>query len=459
MNNNAIFRSVVVSLVLMLSTVAVVAMPTYAKSSKRVEVIKDDAGNVHSGESEYKESISESEKSFLAATGGKNAILASDGTINLFKSVVTKTGDEEKSTSDPFGTNAALLSINSSKIKVVKSEINTNANHAHAAFAYGNSTIEVNDSKINTVADNSGALVVAGGGTIITKNTSIETDKQSSASIRFNQGGGAMTISGGSIKSNAAENIVISDNSTIELDQVDFSINNQNNSGAFSIYKSTVEKFIIKNSTIKNERGDLFLADNSSANITLSKNDIKNTGTLIRAQNSNVSLSSKLELLTGDIIGDDSSVINLTFADRTSYQGIINAPKLSLTLDSKSRVVLTGDSYISELSNETADNSNIFANGHKLFINGKEAPINTKTPEEWRYDYSTDSTIPVEPEVKEDKSNLYLLLSMAIGAFIASIGITSFLFKHNKKQKRAMIEKAAIEKASKNTLKKPWEKA
>ena len=459
MNNNAIFHSVVVSFILMLSTVALVAMPAYAKSSKRGEAIKDDAGNIHAGELEYKESISESEKTFITTIGGKNTILAVDGTINLFKSVVTKTGDEVRNTSDPFGTNAAVLSINSSKIKIVKSEINTNANHAHAAFAYGNSTVEVNDSKINTVADNSGALVVAGGGTIITKGTSIETDKASSAPIRFNQGGGAMTINGGSIKSNAAENVVINDNGTIELDQVDFSINNQNNSGAFSIYQSNVEKFAIKNSTLKNERGDLFRVDNSSATITLSKNDVKNSGALIRAQNSNVSLSSKLEPLTGDIIGDDTSTINLSFTDRTSYQGTINAKGLNLTLDAKSRIILTGDSYISKLTNATLDNSNIFANGHKLFVSDKAVTINTASAEEWQYDFSTDSTIPEEPEVKEDKSQLYLLLSMAIGAFIASIGITVLLFKRHKKQKRAMIEKAAIEKASKNTLKKPWERA
>ena len=56
------------------------------------------------------------------------------------------------------------------------------------------------------------------------------------------------------------------------------------------------------------------------------------------------------------------------------YEGTINqnneAKNITLTLDSSSKIKLTGDSYVSSLENSDSTNSNIDFNGYKLYVNG-----------------------------------------------------------------------------------------
>ena len=60
----------------------------------------------------------------------------------------------------------------------------------------------------------------------------------------------------------------------------------------------------------------------------------------------------------------------------SSYEGTINkkneAKEIKLVLDKNSKIKLTGDSYVTELTNENSTNSNIDLNGYKLYIGGTE---------------------------------------------------------------------------------------
>ena len=58
----------------------------------------------------------------------------------------------------------------------------------------------------------------------------------------------------------------------------------------------------------------------------------------------------------------------------SSYKGIINgtstAKNISLKLDSASKIILMGDSYVNSLEDEDTTYSNIDFNGYKLYVNG-----------------------------------------------------------------------------------------
>ena len=519
MNRKAILRSVLISSALMLSITAGLTTSVYAEPPAKPPE-NSNSTTTHIGEYIYRESISESEKSFTSSSSGKNTILVTDGTVNFLKSIITKSGDDNSGdTADFYGTNAAILSINSSKIKIIDSEITTNAKHANAVFAFGDSTIDISNSKINTTGDNSGAIMVTGGGTLNATKVTAETEGNSSAPIRSDRGGGTITVSGGEftshgngspavystanitvkdeakLESTASEGIVIEGSNSVALEDSSLIANNTVLHGNSETYKSVfiyqsmsgdaeegTGTFTAKNSTITTKNGDAIFVTNTNATISLEKTTFShgeqdvNNFAILRVQKGkwgtngknggNVTLTATKTPLEGNIIVDNISTSDITLSERSEIYGAINpentARSLKITLDEKSRIVLTADSYITELNNAVKDNSNIYANGHKLFVNGAEVSINQSKPEEWVYDMSTDSTEPAvaeaEPE-EEDKSMLFILLIISSIAFIASLFAVVFLVSNNKKRKQAETEKQAIEKVAKNTLKKPWEKA
>ena len=55
-----------------------------------------------------------------------------------------------------------------------------------------------------------------------------------------------------------------------------------------------------------------------------------------------------------------------------SVNGIEILKEIKLTLDSNSKIKLTGNSYVSELDDEDTSYSNIDLNGYKLYVGGKE---------------------------------------------------------------------------------------
>ena len=60
---------------------------------------------------------------------------------------------------------------------------------------------------------------------------------------------------------------------------------------------------------------------------------------------------------------------------KSSYTWTINgdntAKNMELVLDKTSKIKLTGDSYITKLTNSDSSNSNIDFNGYKLYVNGE----------------------------------------------------------------------------------------
>lgn len=76
----------------------------------------------------------------------------------------------------------------------------------------------------------------------------------------------------------------------------------------------------------------------------------------------------------GDIVIDSISTLTMNLKEKSLFNGKINsensAKSIKLVLDKKSKIKLTGDSYISSLEDENRSYYNIDFNGYKLYVNG-----------------------------------------------------------------------------------------
>ena len=303
-------------------------------------------------------------------------------------------------------------------------------------FSYGGSattnnssgdgtTVNISNSTITTSKDNSGGIMTTGGGTMNATNLTINTAGTSSAAIRSDRGGGTVTVNKGTYKTTgkgsptiystaditvknakliatASEGVVIEGKNSVTLENVKLTDTNNTLNGQSTTYKNIfiyqsmsgdadtgTAEFSSKNSTIVTNKGDSIYVTNTKANITLENNKFTNkdtTGNFLRIQKDSwgnsgsnggdVSLKLINQKVSGNIVVDSISILNMELTQSSSYEGTINsnneAKEIKLILDSNSKIKLTGDSYISELEDADSTYSNIDLNGYKLYVGGKE---------------------------------------------------------------------------------------
>ena len=333
-----------------------------------------------------------------------------------------------------YGTNSGILAKDGANVTIDNATIETNANGANGIFSYGGSattnntnsdgtTITISNSKITTTKDNAGGIMTTGGGTTIAKNLTINTSGTSSAAIRSDRGGGTVTVDGGTYKTTgkgsptvystanitvknsnliatASEGIVIEGKNSVTLENSTLTDTNSELNGKSTTYKNIflyqsmsgdasdgVSNFTANNSTITTNKGDTFYITNTSAIINLVNNKITNndsTGSFLRAQSdswgnsgsngADVTLNMSNQSAAGNIVVDKISTLIMNLSKKSSYTGTINgdntAKNIELVLDKTSKIKLTGDSYVTKLTNSDSSNSNIDFNGYKLYVNG-----------------------------------------------------------------------------------------
>ena len=353
----------------------------------------------------------------------KNAILIKEsGELTLNDSTISKTGDTDNEGADFYGANAAILVNDKGKLNLNNSEIRTDGSHANAVFVYGSGIAKIKNTYINTKKNNSGGIMVAGGGTLYAENLTITTDGNSSAAIRSDRGGGIMMVTGGVYTSNGvgspaiystanttveeaklistkSEGIVVEGKNSVTLKYVSLTDTNTTLNGNSETYKNIflyqsmsgdasqgTSEFVAENSNILTNNGDTIFVTNTNALIRLTNNIITNyNGDFLRIQagkwgndgsnGGDVILALIDQNISGGIIVDDISTLEMTLDDASYYEGAINSDNTakSIKLDIKdktSKIKLTADSYITSLENKDASNSNIDFNGYKLYVNG-----------------------------------------------------------------------------------------
>ena len=362
---------------------------------------------------------------------GEHAIEVSGKAAEYSNIKVTKTGSSSSGDeADFYGDNAAVFATEKAVLTLSGITVNTDGAHANAVFSYGEgTTVNISDSTITTSGDCSGGLMTTGGGTMNATNLDIHTTGNSSAAIRSDRGGGTVNVSGGtyktdgtgspavystaditvsnaSLESTASEGIVVEGKNSVTLNNVNLTANHSthnsdktDNLNAVMIYQSMsgdasvgLASFTMTGGTLTNKLGDVFFINNTAANVTLENVKIENQdadGVFLRAaaagwgnEGSNggkVNLYLKKQTLNGDIAVDGVSQLNMYMTSETAYTGAVNTEnkgEVYVEIESGSKWVLTGDSYVTSL---TCDADAIDLNGHTLYVGGTKYNAGTES--------------------------------------------------------------------------------
>ena len=354
---------------------------------------------------------------------GGHAILADGESADYSHVLVTKTGEADGDEADFYGENAAVFATNGGTLNLSDMVIKTDGKHANAVFSYGSgTTVNISGSYINTTGNCSGGLMTTGGGTMNANDLTIETSGNSSAAIRSDRGGGTVNVSGGyyatsgtgspviystaditvndaEMVSAASQGVVVEGKNSVTLNNVTLTAdNNKKNSDKSSYYQAVMiyqsmsgdaaqglSSFTMNGGSLVNKNGDIFFVNNTATEINLSRASITNEsdGVFLRAaaagwgkEGSNggqVTLNADSQTISGDMLVDSVSTLNLYLKGSSVFTGAINpdgaAGSVYVELESGSVWTLTEDSYISSL---TCAEDCINLNGHKLYVDGKE---------------------------------------------------------------------------------------
>lgn len=370
---------------------------------------------------------------YTSTTADESAILVSGGaSATVDGATVTKSSGDSSNTenSEFYGVNSGILVQKSSTATIKNTTISTSAKGSNAVFSTGeDSKIYISDSKITTTGESSSrGLDATYGGYIEADNVTVSTQGGSCAALATDRGEGTVIATNSNLTTNGSGSPVIYSTGNISITNTKGTAN-----GSQMTVIEGKNSATVKNSTLtasgKGNRNDVdqcgvmiyqsmsgdagegtgtFTAENSSLSINSNSDYYKtapmffvtNTDAVINLTNTKLSYGSQTLLsakgtdewgtsgsnggnvtlnvtnqeLSGNITADKISAVTISLKSST-YTGAINsdnsAKEISLTLDESSKITLTGDTYVSSLSDEDSTYSNINFNGYKLYVNSK----------------------------------------------------------------------------------------
>ncbi len=374
-----------------------------------------------------------SDTTYTSTGDDENALRVDGATVTLDGITVDKSGGATSNTEngDFYGVNAALLATNGATVTIKNATVTSSAQNGNGVFSYGSgTTVNISDSTITTTADNSGGLQTTGGGTTNASNLTVNTSGNSSAAIRSDRGGGTVNVDGGSYTSNGynspavystaditvknatltannSEALVIEGKNSINLENCAVTGNMSDTKGTSSdenvhnvmIYQSMsgdadvgTSTFSMTGGSLTAKNGDMFYVTNTHCVLTLSGVSVKNEdadGALLRvvgnsashgwgtagSNGAQVEFTADSQTLTGNIVVDTISTLNMTLQNGSSFTGTVNIVENAqggtavsnnavVTIGSGCTWTLTGNCALTSLTN----NGTINFNGYTITL-------------------------------------------------------------------------------------------
>lgn len=343
--------------------------------------------------------------------------IADGGTFTLKDSIVTKSGDSSSTeNSDFYGLNAGILAESAGKINLANCTINTNGTGANAVFATGaGSLITLSGVTIKTTADSSRGLDATFTGTVNAKNVNITTSGAHSAAIATDRGNGTIIVTGGTMTTSGegspgiystgdiqvtdanltatgSEAAVIEGKNSITLTNTTLSGAKKRGVMLYQSFSGDAEVgtsiFKMNSGSLTAQEGPLFYVTNTQAIIELKGATLHaNSGILLTASAGNwgtkgsnggtVTLKANNQILDGNITCDTISSIEAILQNNSILTGSINgdntAKSTKLTLDKTSIWNVTGDSYLTTLTDDDLTLANIHDNGFTIYYESSAA--------------------------------------------------------------------------------------
>ena len=355
--------------------------------------------------------VTKSGETLTTSTSDYNVVQVTKGTLSLTDCTVTKTGDYSSSYSGDdtsfYGTNSAVYASGSgATVNMTGGTVTTDAKGANAVFATNGATINVSDITIDNTKSVSRGLHCTGGGIINATNVNITTRSETSSTVATDRGGGTVTVRGGTITAKGNKSAVLYSTGTISVD----GIRGLSEKGPMATVEGA-NTVIIENSTMQSDaeaRGILLHQSNSgdaegtkpvcyitNSTLTTTNNSaplafVTNvTGTLTltdvtlsvasnklmtveyykRGENSTGHLVLKTTknswAYTGDVDADTKNSLAVTVGANVTWNGAAdadnNAKSAIVTIESGAVWNLTGNSYVSTLTNNGTVNKNGYA--------------------------------------------------------------------------------------------------
>ena len=369
------------------------------------------------GTSVISESKTFEHQRFDNTTSDQNSFIGKNkASITIDSSVFDKTGNTTNDDNSNFhGQNAVVLGIEGSQTNIKDSNITSNSIGSNAVFATGEgSVINVENTNIHTKGDSSRGLDATYKGTVNGKNLTITTEGAHSATLATDRGEGTITAEAAKLTTSGAGSPVIYSTGNITANNVNgvannseigvvegknsITLTNSNVTGykdnGFMLYQSFsgdaesgIARLKAENNTLTTHSTGAFIyVNNTTAEADLTCNTIlmPNTTTLVKAaadsrwgkdgeNGGHLTLRASNQELSGNIVADSISTVALDITNGSNLVGAVNtdntAKEITLKLSKDASWTLTGDSYVTSLTNEDTTGSNIHLNGYKLVVN------------------------------------------------------------------------------------------
>ena len=421
-------------------------------------------------------------QSLSSSTSDQSVVYITQSGITITSSTLEKTGGDSTNIkeSEFYGVNAAVL-VNKGSVTITDGKITTSAKGGNAVCATNNGVVEISGTTITSTATNSGrGLHATYGGSITASKVTISSTGGSCATLATDRGEGTVTcadctlttagsgspliystgtisISGTTGTSNGAQMVVVEGKNTATVESSSLKctgVGNRNNvdKSGIMLYQSMsgdadtgTSTFNCKSSTMEilstssvYDSAPMFFITNTEAVINLENCTFTyGSGVFLDAEGTSewgtsgsnggaVTLKLTNQNIEGDLEIDTSSSLEVTMVNST-IKGKINNSKnsatISITLDSASKITLTGDSYISSLSNADSTGSNIikgsytFADysGNEYTATGSESNSSTTPSSATTTISSGNNTNSTNDTWIRINSNYYLSYSILLG--------------------------------------------
>lgn len=356
------------------------------------------------------------------------AVVKDGGNLTLTDATVTKTGDTSNTENSEFyGLNAALLAKANSTMTITGTDITTEAEGANAVFATGEgASVSVEDVTIRTTGNSSRGLDATYGGSVTAKNVTVSTAGSHCAALATDRGEGTITVSDSSLQTSGegspcvystgeitvtdtsgtakgSQTAVVEGKNSITLNNCEFTCAGKgraeggiDNAGVMiyqsmsgdagegtGSFTSSGSSLAIEEASENYETAPMFFVTNTDAKISLEDTDLVfGSGILLAAAGNDgewgekgsnggiVTLNASRQTLEGDVTADEISTIGMNLAAST-LKGAINGEKtakaVTLNLDENSSWEMTGDSWVTVLTNGDTSCSNIISNGYTVY--------------------------------------------------------------------------------------------
>jgi hypothetical protein len=280
---------------------------------------------------------------------------------------------------------------NGSSITMTKGTITTTGSSSHGVFVFNGAAASLKDVVLTTKGEHSSAIATdTGGGTIIVEGGSYTASGKYSAGIYST---GDISVSGATLKSEMDYAAICENGSKINL--INTSLWSVKKGGVMMYQGDSTtggrSEFKMTGGKIQVEEGPVFYVNCTNATIVLKNVELPDhSGIVVKVlkgyQGSDIASSvpsnkgavnfiTDGETISGDIVMDENSSINMTLNNKSKLKGAINTDnkgkEINLKLDASSAWDVTDDSNLSAIELKGGISGdiipNITGNGHNIY--------------------------------------------------------------------------------------------